>query len=235
MIAILGSRKDDLLYLCEYADELSEEMVLPCGGKYQIGKIGGVEVILGNAGESNFLSAIYLSELFALYPLPTVIKLGDGVALDPEAELGDVIYVDAVYPHGVNYHADGYRYGEIPEGIPSLFPLNREFLPLLEESGFKIRHGNMMSGEKAIYEKGEFETILKRRFLYLDKGMGIYDTCGYGVALTCHLHQANLVMLMSASFILGDEEGKVNMRKVALTNQVTLGRMVARILEGGAL
>ena len=232
MIAILGSQKDDLLYLSEYAENLSEEKTLPCGLTYRLGKIGQAEVLLGIAGESSYLSAIYLSELFGLFSLPLVIKVGDAVALDPSYSLGDIVYVDTVYPHGINYHADGYRYGEIPGGVPSAFPLNKEYAKILEESGFTFHKGSLMSGEKAIYEKGEFEAIMKRRYLYLET-MGVYDTSGYGIALSCYLHQSALVMLSSVSFILGDEEGKLTKRKVALSKQVDLGRMVCRILEGG--
>lgn len=234
MIAILGSHEDDLLYLSEFADSLSEEKTLPCGGKYRLGKIAGVDVLLGIAGETSYLTAIYCAQLFALYPIPTLIKVGDGIALDPDFELGDSVYVQSVYPHAVNYHADGLRYGEMPGGIPSVLPLDRSYEKILEEAGYPLKKGSCLSGEKAIYEKGEFEGIMKRRFLYLDK-MGIYDPSAYGVALACHLHQCSLLMLETVSFILGDEEGRVTKHRVALENEVKLGHLVCFLLEGGKL
>ena len=235
MIAILGSRNDDLLYLSEYADCLGKEEYLPCGGGYRRGKIDGVEVVLCLTGESSFLSAIYLSELLSLYPIPLVIKVGDGVGLDPSFELGDIVMGEIVYPHGINYHADGYRYGEIPGGIPASIGLSKDYASMLQESGFAFKQGSIMSGEKAIYEKGEFDAIVKRRYLYLNSSFGLYDPSAYGVALSGYLHQCAVVMLETVSFRLGDEEGKLTMRKVALQKQVELGRMVCRILEGATV
>ena len=234
MIALLGSKKDDLLYLSEYCDELSEELSLPCGYKYRLAKLDGVEVLLCNVGESSYISSIVTSELLSLYSLPLIIKVGDGVGLDPSFELGDIVYVDNVYPHGVNFHADGLRYGEIPGGIPAVLPTDKSYLSRLEESGFALKKGLAMSGEKAIYEKGEFESILKRRFLYLDK-MGVYDPSIYGVALSSYLHQSSLVILETVSFILGDEDGKLNQRRIALQTQPEVGRIIASLLGGDNL
>ena len=234
MIAILGSRKDDLLYLSEFAEEIGEVQTLPCGGEYRLAKICGVEVLLGAVGHSNYLSAIYLSQLFSLYAIPHVIKIGDSVGIDANLELGDIVLVDAVYPHAVNYHADGFRYGEIPGGIPSVFPCDGSVFGMLTAHCVPFKKGHLMSGEKAIYEKGEFEGIMKRRFLYLDS-MGVYNPCSYGLALTSYLHQAAFTDIEIVSFLMGDEEGKLNMKKVALQKQVEVGRIVTSLLEGGLL
>ena len=232
MIAILGSRKDDLLYLSEFADEVGEIQTLPCGGQYRIAKLCGFEVIFGAVGQSNYLSAIYLSELFSAYPILHVVKVGDSVGIDTSYELGDIIVADCVYPHAVNYHADGFRYGEIPGGIPSAFPCDASVFGMLSSGGFAYKKGHLMSGDKAIYEKGEFEGILKRRFLYLGS-MGVYNPNSYGLALSCYLHQAAFTDIEVVSFLMGTEDGKLGMKREALKKQPDVGRMVCYLLEGG--
>ncbi len=233
MIAIIGSRRDDLLYLTSYAEEVGEPIALPCGQTYQIGKIDGVEVIFGVCGVSNYLSAIYCSELFTLFPLPTVIKIGDVVSFDSSLLPGDIVISNLVYPHGVNFHGDGYRYGEIPGGIPSAIACSR-IGNKLEGLDIPFKTFDILSGEKAIYERGEFEAILKRRFLS-QEGMGAYDVSSYGIALSCYLHQSSFIDIGVVTLGLGeDEEGKLKMRKRALSKQTDIGRIVVRLIEGGA-
>ena len=234
MIAIFGRQPDDLLYLESYAEAVGEEIQLPCGLTYRLAKIDGVDVILSCAGESNYLSAIVLSELFALYPIPHVIKIGDSITLNPEFEIGDIVFVDSVYPHAVNYHADGFRYGEIPGGIPSVFPCDRSLFASLQGGETPLKRGALMSGEKAIYEKGEFDTIMKRRYLYVDN-MAVYNPCSYGLALACHLHQSAFTDLEIVSLKAGDEEGKLTRKRNALAKASELGRLVCKLLEGGQL
>jgi len=227
MIAIIASRPEDLLYIKARLTFLSGEHTLKEGITTTHGFFGSEEVVLLATGESNYLSAMYTDLIINRYDPDVIYGVGDAFALSPLVKEGDIIIGSNCYLHGVNHHANGEPYGVIP-GLPEAFPcsasLSSRALGLAGSSGIRAFSGAILSGEKVIFDKDEFDEILTRR--YAGKDIYCYDTSTSGMALACHLHQKSFLPLRVISYVPGVEESRLRYRRIALEALPGIGRII---------
>ena len=227
MIAIIATYPDDLLYIKARLTFLSGERTLKEGATTIHGFFGEEEVVLIATGPSGYLAGIYTDLIINRYDPDVVYSVGDCFALSPLVKEGDIVIGNKCYLHGVNYHAIGEAYGVIP-GLPESFPcsasLGSRALGLAGASGLRAFSGALLSGEKAIFDKDEFDEILSRR--YASKDIYAYDNSSAGVALSCHLHHKSFLPLRVVSLVPGVKESALRYRRVALEGLPGVGRII---------
>ena len=227
MIAIIATHPDDLLYIKARLTFLSGEKPLKEGIMTTHGFYGSEEVVMLATGLSNYMSALLTDLIINRYEPDVVYGVGDCFALSPLVKEGDVIIGSKCYLHGVNHHASGEPYGVIP-GLPDSFPcsasLGSRALGLAGSSGIRAFSGAMLSGEKVIFDKDEFDEILTRR--YASKDIYGYDNSSAGMALACYLHHKSFVSLRVVSYVPGIEESRLRYRRIALESLPGVGRII---------
>ncbi len=227
MIAIIATKPDDLIYLKARLTFVSGEHTLQPGFITTHGFFGSEEVVLLSSGESNYMSAMLANAIIARYNPDLIYGIGDCFALSPLVKEGDVIIGSACYLHGVNFHAEGQTYGSIP-GQPECYPcsssLSANALALAGQSGIRAYGGAIMSGEKLIFKKDEFEEIMARR--YAGKNIYGYDTSSAGIALACYLHKKPFLPLRVVSFVPGIEASRLSYKRTALEAMPNVGRII---------
>lgn len=227
MIAIIATYPDDLLYIKARLTFLSGERQLKEGATTIHGFFGDEEVVLLATGPSGYLACLYADLILNRYDPDVVYAVGDCFALSPLVKEGDIVIGSKCYLHGVNYHALGEAYGAIP-GLPNSFPcsasLGAKALSLAGQSGIRAFSGALLSGEKAIFDKDEFDEILLRR--YAGKDIYAYDNSSAGVALSCYLHKKSYLPIRVVSMVPGVEENRLRYRRVALEALPGVGRII---------
>ena len=227
MIAIIATYPDDLLYIKARLTFLSGERELKEGAKTTHGFFGEEEVVLLATGPSGYLAALYTDLIINRYDPDVVYAVGDCFALSPLVKEGDVIIGTKCYLHGVNYHAVGQAYGVIP-GLPDAFPCSASIgsraLGIAGSSGMRAFAGAFLSGEKAIFDKDEFDEILSRR--YAGKDIYAYDNSSAGVAMSCYLHHKSFLSLRVVSLVPGVAESRLRYRRNALEGLPSVGRII---------
>ncbi|MCR5348203.1 MAG: hypothetical protein K6E59_01165 [Bacilli bacterium] len=227
MIAILATHPDDLLYIQARLTFLSGERELKEGVKTIHGFFGEEEVVLLATGPSGYLGALYADLVINRYDPDVVYCVGDCFALSPLVKEGDIVIGTKCFLHGVNYHAIGEEYGAIP-GLPAALPcsasLGSTALSLAGSSGLRAFAGGILSGEKAIFDKDEFDEILLRR--YAGKDLYAYDNSSAGAALSCYLHRKSFLPIRVVSLVPGMEEGRLRYRRIALEALPGVGRII---------
>ncbi len=227
MIAIIATYPDDLLYIKARLTLLTGERDLKEGVKTTHGFYGSEEVVLLSTGPSSYMSALLTNLIINRYEPDVVYGVGDCFALSPLVKEGDIIIGSKCYLHGINHHETGEPYGVIP-GLPDSFPcslsLGSRALGLAGSSGLRAFSGAMLSGEKAIYDKDEFDNILTYR--YAGKDLYAYDNSTAGIALACYLHHKSFVSLRVISYVPGVEESRLRYRRVALEALPGVGRII---------
>ena len=227
MIAIIATHPDDLLYIKARLTLLTGERELREGIKTTHGFYGSEEVVLLSTGPSSYMSALLTDLIINRYDPDVVYGVGDCFALSPLIKEGDVIIGSKCYLHGVNHHTIGEPYGAIP-GLPESFPcsasLGSRALGLAGSSGIRAFTGAMLSGEKAIFDKDEFDEILTRR--YAGKDLYGYDNSTAGIALSCYLQKKSFLSLRVVSYVPGIEESRLRYRRIALESLPGIGRII---------
>ena len=227
MIAIIATYEDDLLYLTSRLTFLSAERELQKGVKTYHGFFGKEEVVMVAAGPSNYMSALVTNLVISRYDPDVVYSVGDCFALSPILSVGDLVIGTKAYLHGINYHAEGHPYGEIP-GLPEVYPCsasqNKNALNLAGSGGIRAFAGAYLSGEKLTFDKDEFEALRIRRYAGID--LYAYDLSTAGTALACCLHKKPFLPIHVVSYVPGVEEGKLSYRRKAVEALPKVGRLI---------
>ena len=162
-IGIIGAMDSEIAALKEKAHV--EETKCYAGVEFNIGKIGGTDVVICRSGIGKVAAALCVQILKDLYNVTHVINTGIAGSLNDTLRIGDVVISKEAVYHDVDAVYFGYPLGVMPgtDGLtfradPMLVSAAEEVLKR-QDPGLQILTGRVATGDQFIAGKEKKEWI----------------------------------------------------------------------------
>ena len=233
MILILGESEDTILYF-RTRSEISTITKINEGPTVYQGFLGAEAVAFASVGPSGMLASVQTNALLTLLEPYLVVSVGSAASLNDTLHRGDIFIADRIYQHGIDYTSDGEsEYGQIP-GHPVFFPCSTTLNAAAETAAYAnggryVERGYLLSSDHSFVKKEDFESLKKRHYSSNTR-LAAFDHISGGIALACHLREANLLSIRIITHEAGDEEGFLRRKITSLEAMPDLGRILTRML-----
>ncbi|WP_251554753.1 5'-methylthioadenosine/S-adenosylhomocysteine nucleosidase [Neobacillus muris] len=160
-IAIIGAMEEEVTLLKENMENKTEETIAGC--EFTFGSMHGADVILLRSGIGKVNAAMSTTILLEKYKPDCIINTGSAGGLNPDLNVGDVVFSTEVRHHDVDVTAFGYEYGQVPQ-LPAAFQADEKLVKTAEAAAkdldtFKIVKGLIVSGDSFIEDPKRAEFI----------------------------------------------------------------------------
>ncbi|WP_462412298.1 5'-methylthioadenosine/S-adenosylhomocysteine nucleosidase [Neobacillus sp. Marseille-QA0830] len=160
-IAIIGAMEEEVTLLKENMTDKTGETIAGC--EFTFGSMNGADVILLRSGIGKVNAAMSTTILLEKYKPDCIINTGSAGGLNPDLNVGDVVFSTEVRHHDVDVTAFGYEYGQVPQ-LPAAFLADEKLVKTAETAAkdldkFKIEKGLIVSGDSFIEDPKRAEFI----------------------------------------------------------------------------
>ncbi|AIM24835.1 5'-methylthioadenosine/adenosylhomocysteine nucleosidase [Melissococcus plutonius] len=128
------------------------------------GSLGRHEIILVRSGIGKVAATITTTLLIHQYQVNLVINTGSAGGIGKNLAIGDLVIANALAYFDVDVTGFGYKPGQLPGGMPLYFETSQyaklEMTKAAQETGYKIHHGLIVSGDTFVNNQTEIATIL---------------------------------------------------------------------------
>ncbi|WP_042458642.1 5'-methylthioadenosine/S-adenosylhomocysteine nucleosidase [Neobacillus dielmonensis] len=228
-IAIIGAMEEEVAMLKENIEEKTEETIAGC--EFTFGRMHGADVILLRSGIGKVNAAMSTTILLEKYKPDGIINTGSAGGLNPDLNVGDVVFSTEVRHHDVDVTAFGYEYGQVPQ-LPASFQADEKLVKIAESAArdlekFKIVKGLIVSGDSFIEDPNR-AAFIRGKFGDLQA----VEMEAAAIAQVAHRFGVPFVIIRSLSDIAG-KQSEISFDQFidqAATNSATLVmKMVAAL------
>ena len=227
MILILGSHQDDVLYCASLLNQRQDDMVLerfPCAK----GTLFNQEAMVVHGVHSSVLSSAVVTEVLSHHYVSLVFVVGKCFGLNQSFKQGDIVIADTIIDIDVDLiDAANVTLSQIP-GIPREYRVQQDVMGYLRDGFHKRTLATAKTATLLCSDNLSSPAIsraMERRSVLGSNGPFIIDSCTYGVALSCFLHDVPCVAVKAVERDIS-EARDIKDYLSALNTYVDIGKAV---------
>ena len=210
MIGIIGAMEDELSFLCKTMGKFATEKI--GGFEFFTGKIEGKDVTLLQCGIGKVNSAVGCALLIQKFKPNCVINTGSAGGINPSLKVGDAIVSSGLIYHDVDVTAFNYKPGQLPAGLPQIFPVDEKLMKLAEDAidelkkektlpdSFNHCRGIIGSGDVFMHEAERIASVRKTF-----PEIAAVEMEGAAIAHCCYLFSVPVLVIRALSDVAGKE------------------------------
>ncbi|MCL2800405.1 MAG: 5'-methylthioadenosine/S-adenosylhomocysteine nucleosidase [Treponema sp.] len=210
MIGIIGAMEQELKLLNEKMEKPVSAKI--AGFEFITGKIENTDVTLLQCGIGKVNAAVGCALLIENFKPDFVINTGSAGGINPKLKVGDAIVSTGLIYHDVDVTAFNYAPGQLPGGLPQIFPVNEKYIKFAENAidelkkekilpdNFNHCRGIIGSGDVFMCEN---ERIANCRRVFPD--IDAVEMEGAAIAHCCHLFSIPVLVIRAISDVAGTE------------------------------
>jgi adenosylhomocysteine nucleosidase len=210
MIGIIGAMEDELSLLCETMGKFDTRKT-GCF-EFNTGKIEGQDVALLRCGIGKVNAAVGCALLIQQFKPACVINTGSAGGINPNLRVGDAVISTGLIYHDVDVTAFNYKPGQLPAGMPQIFPVDEKLVKCAEDAvdelkkekilpdSFNHCRGIIGSGDVFMHEAERIAAV-RRTFPDIDA----VEMEGAAIAHCCYLFSVPVLVIRALSDVAGAE------------------------------
>ena len=210
MTGIIGAMEDELSFLCETMGKFTAEKI--GGSEFFTGKIEGKDITLLRCGIGKVNAAVGCALLIQKFKPDCVINTGSAGGIKPDLKVGDAVVSTGLIYHDVDVTAFNYKPGQLPAGMPQIFPVDEKLVKCAEDAvdelkkekilpdSFNYRRGLIGSGDVFMHEAERIEAV-RRTF----PDIAAVEMEGAAIAHCCYLFSVPVLVIRALSDVAGKE------------------------------
>lgn len=196
MIGIIGAMDEEIKLYKQGLQDCTETR--KAGITFYTGKFQNREIVLCKSGVGKVNASVCTQILIDLFQVIQVIFTGVAGALNPLLSIGDVVVSSDCQQHDMDVTALGFRRGEIPFSLQSVFKADEKLVQLAVDASKEVVEGKTMAGR--ILSGDQFiadHNVVKT--LHAELGGDCTEMEGAAVAQVCAMNEIPFVIVRSMS------------------------------------
>lgn len=206
MILILGSHQDDVLYCASLLNQRKDDLILdrfPCAS----GTLFNQEAMVVHGIHASVLASAVVSDILSHHYVNLVFIIGKCFSLNHAFKKGEIVISNQILNLDVDLvDAANVTLSQIP-GLPRDYLVQSDVVGYLQD-GFHKRTLTIASTASLLstdnLHSPVIEKAMAKRTVLGSSGPFIVDSCSYGVALACYLHDVPCVAVKAVERDLSD-------------------------------
>ena len=210
MIGIIGAMEGELSLLCKTMGKFDTRKT----GVFEFytGKIEGKDVTILLCGIGKVNAAVGCALLIQQFKPGCVINTGSAGGIKPDLKVGDAIISTGLVYHDVDVTGFNYAPGQLPGGLPQIFPVGENLIKLAEDAVDELKREKTLPGSfnhcRGLIGSGDVflhkpESIANVRRIFPD--VAAVEMEGAAIAHCCHLFSVPALVIRALSDIAGTE------------------------------
>ena len=227
MILILGCHQDDVLYCTSLLNQRSDDLIMdrfPCAK----GTLFNQETMVIHGVHASVLSSSIVTEILATNYVSLVFVVGKCFGFNHAFKAGDIVISDGILNLDVDLvDSANVTLSQVP-GLPREYRVQPDVVGYLRDGFHKrtlavAKTATLLSTDNL--NSPMIEKALARRSVLGSNGPFIIDSCTYGVALSCFLHDVPCVAVKAVERDIS-EPRDIKDYLSALNTYVDIGKAV---------